>query len=172
MRSASYQIPMPDRSFTLIETVMVMLVIAILAVSISVRLNNSVTVAKLEGARWKLKSDLSYAQSLAVTQQVNHGIIFTPPNSYSVYRQTTATIVNNPLTGNPFTVNYSTDSNYNGVTINSVSFGSPTTNQVEFNSFGTPSDGTTVLANDGTVTLGYSGLTATVTVTKNTGKVN
>jgi prepilin-type N-terminal cleavage/methylation domain-containing protein len=163
---------MADRGFTFIEIIITILIIGIIAAIVNVQLNNSVTMAKLEGARWKLKSDLSYAQSLAVTQQVNHGIIFTPPNSYSVYRQTTGNLVNNPLSGGTFTVNYSADSNYRGVTINSTSFGSPTTNRVEFNNFGTPSDGTTVLASDGSVTLGYSGLTATVTVTKNTGKVN
>lgn len=159
--------------FTLIELVMVILIIAILSTVIITDIINSSSQAKLEGARWKLKSDLSFAQSLAVTQQINHGVIFDPASeTYSVYRQNPSNIVNNPLTGNPFTVNYSTDTYFKGLDIVSTSFGSPTTNQVEFNYLGEPSDGTNPLTSDGTVTLGYQGSNVTITVTKNTGKVN
>lgn len=164
---------MGNRAFTLIEMVMAVLIVAILAAVIIASVNNSIPAMQLEAARWKLKSDISYAQSLAVTQQLNHGVIFnTTTNTYSVYRQTSANIVNNPLTGQPFTVNYPTDSALQGVTISSTSFGSPTTNKVEFDSFGSPSDGTTALASDGSVVLAYGASSDTVTVTKNTGKVN
>lgn len=167
-----YNIAMPRRGFTFIELIMVILIIAILSTVIITDIINSTSLAKLEGARWKLKSGLSYAQSLAVTQQVNHGIIFTPPNIYSVYKQTTGNIVNNPLTGSTFTVDYSADSYLIGVIISSTNFGSPTTNTVEFDSNGAPSDGTNPLAVDGSVTLSYTGRTAAITVTKNTGKIN
>lgn len=164
---------MREDGFTLIELVMVILIIAILSTVIITDIINSSSQAKLEGARWKFKSDLSFAQSLAVTQQLNHGIIFDPTTeTYSVYRQNPSDIVNNPLTGNPFTVNYSQDTYFKGLDIVSTSFGSPTTNQVEFNNFGSPSDGTNPLTIDGSVTLSYQGSSVTITVTKNTGKVN
>lgn len=159
--------------FTFIEAIIVFLIIGILAAVIVTDINNSVFLVRLEGARWKLKGDLSYAQSLAVTQQANHGILFNPASeTYSVYRQNTSNIVNNPLTGAPFTVNYSTNSELKGVDLASTIFGVPTTNRVEFDNLGIPSDGTIVLTSDGSVTLNYNGSTAVVTVTKNTGKVN
>lgn len=164
---------MLNRAFTLIELILIILIIAILSAVIITDFINSTSQAKLEGLRWKLKSDLSYAQSLAVTQQLNHGIIFDPEvETYSVYRQTTSNIVNDPSSGKPFTVNYLTDDYFKGMDIVSTSFGSPTTDRVEFNYLGVPSDGTNPLAGDGSVTLSYQGSSITITVTKNTGKIN
>lgn len=159
------------RAFTLIEAIMVVVIIGVLAAVSFLAITPSVSALRLEVARQRLKSDIIYAQALSVTQQVNHGVIFNPgSNTYSVYRQTTSNIINNPLTGKAFTVNYSSDSNFSGVSLVSTSFGSPTTNRVEFDSFGTPSDGTTPLTANGTVSLSAGGSTITVTVTKNTGK--
>ena len=170
---------MPEKisAFTLIELVMVMLITAILSIFVITDLINSVSSARLQAARFKLKSDIIYAQSLAVTQQINHGVVFTPSSEiYSLYRRinaTTTLIIINPLTLSNFTVNYQTDSNFQGVNLASTSFGSPTTDQVEFNSTGVPlSNATAQLIADGSVTLGYGGATALINVTKNTGKVN
>ena len=157
--------------FTLIEAVMTLVIIGILAAIALPAIGPSLSALRLEAARQKLQGDIIYSQALSVTQQVNHGVIFNPgSNTYSVYRQTTSNIVNNPLTGKPFTVNYSSDSDLKGVSLVSTSFGSPTSDRVEFDSFGAPSDGTTALAADGTVTLSAGGANATMTVTKNTGK--
>ncbi len=161
------------KGFTLIELVMLLLVLAIVAVVIMTDLSTSVNATRLDAAGWKLKSDIIYAQRLAVTQQVNHGVIFDPSaETYSVYRQTSSTTVNDPLSGAPMTTNYATDSNFKKVGIVVTSISAPTTNQLEFNSFGVPSDGTTVLSSDGTVTLGLGSSTSVVTIIKNTGKVN
>lgn len=161
--------------FTVIEFIVIALIVAILAVVVSVDISRSNASAKLEGARWRLKSDLSYAQSLAVTQQVNHGIIFSPSTeTYSVYRQTTSNIVTNPLTGSTFSVDFNTDKLLNGVDIVSTSFGSPvTTDRVEFDSFGISySDGgLTPLSTDGSVGLSLSGISVSVIISKNTGKI-
>lgn len=159
--------------FTLIEAVMTLLIIGILAAIAFPAMGPSLITLRLEAARQKLKSDIIYTQALSVTQQVNHGVIFNPgSNTYSVYRQTTSNVVNNPLTGKPFTVSYSTDTDFKGVSVISTSFGSPSTDRVEFDNFGAPSDGTTALSADGTVTLSAGGTGATVTVTKNTGKAS
>ena len=145
----------------------------ILATVIITQIINASANAKLQAARFKVMSDIRYAQSLAVTQQVNHGVIFNPvTEAYSVYRQINSTIVNNPLTLAAFTVNFASDADFRGVGITSTSFGLPTTNQVEFDSLGTPSDGMANLTADGSVTLGFQGTSAVITVTKNTGRVN
>ncbi|MCU0651876.1 MAG: prepilin-type N-terminal cleavage/methylation domain-containing protein [Candidatus Omnitrophica bacterium] len=163
---------MAKRGFSLIEVIMVILIAGILAIFLASDLSSSLSTAKLSAAQFKVKSDIIYAQNLAVTQQVNHGVIFDPSlETYSVYSQTTGNIVNNPLTGAAFTVNFNTDSDLRGVDIVSANFGAPSINRVEFDSFGTPSNGAVALPADGTVDLGYSGLSAVVRVTKNTGMV-
>ncbi len=164
---------MLKRGFSLIEVIMVILIAGILSAFLAADFMSSLSTVKLEAAKFKVKSDIIYAQSLSVTQQLNHGVIFDPSaETYSVYRQTIGNIVNNPLTGAPFTVNFNTDPDLRGINLVSASFGSPTTGRVEFDSYGIPSDGTTVLSVDGAVALSYAGLNATITVTKNTGKAN
>lgn len=161
------------KGFTVIEAVVMFLIIGILAAIAYPAFRTPVFALRLEAARQRLQSDIIYAQALSVTQQANHGIIFDPgANTYSVYRQTTSNIVNNPLTGKPFMVNYSSEPDFGGVSISAASFGSPTTNRVEFDSFGSPSDGAVALSADGSVTLSAGSSTAAVTVAKNTGKVS
>jgi prepilin-type N-terminal cleavage/methylation domain-containing protein len=164
---------MHRKGFTLIELVIVILVIGIMSLFVATDFINSVSLSKLEAARWRLKSDIGYAQALAVTQQVNHGIIFNPSaETYSLYRQDVGTIVTDPLTSSDFTVNYQTDPVLKGVEIESVNFGFPATERLEFNQLGVPSNGTSVLTNDGGVTLRYQGRTVSISVTKDTGSVN
>jgi len=163
------------KGFTLIELVMVLLVVAILSVAIMTDLVSSVSSVRLEAAKWKLKSDIIYAQNLAVTQSINHGVIFDPDaETYSLYSQTTSNIIDDPQTTAPFTINYTTDPSFKGIGINSTSFGFPTTNRLEFDDYGRPySDaGITLLVDNGTIILGSGGSTVPITVTKNTGKVN
>lgn len=156
--------------FTIVELVMVLVIVGVLSIVIMTDLNLSLKATRLEAVKWKLKSDLIYAQGLSVTQQVNHGIIFDPSQeTYSVYRQNTSDIINDPLTKQPFTVNYLSESNFKGIELVSISFDS---NWVEFDSYGRPSDGAGFLTNDGTVTLSNGSASVSITVTKNTGKVN
>lgn len=173
MQIKCYNNRMKRRGFTLVEAIMVIMIVGILAAVVSVDFISSFSTSKIEAARFKLKSDIIYAQELSVTQQLNHGVIFDPAGeTYSVYKQTTGNIINNPLTGAPFTVNFNTDPDLTGIDLVSANFGAPTTNRVEFDNYGAPSDGTTVLAANGSVSLSYSGLNGTVTVTKNTGMAN
>lgn len=169
---------MQKTGFTLVELVMILLVVAILSVAMMTDLVSSLSSVRLEAARWKLKSDIIYAQNLSVTQGLNHGVIFDPDaETYSLYSQTTDNIVNDPQTTNPFTINYTTDPSFKGIGINSASLGSPTTNRLEFDSYGAPYfDDATVPANklivDGTIILGSGGSTMTITITKETGKIS
>lgn len=165
--------PMLKKGFTFIEMVMLLLIVGILSAVIIIDIANTTSLSKLQAARFKLKSDIIYAQSLAVTQQVNHGVIFNPVlDTYSVYWLTTGNIVKNPLTQNDFTVNFSTDKDFQGINLVSISFGSLTSDRVEFNNLGVPSDGTTPLSSNGSIVIGYQGSSSTITVTKNTGKVD
>ncbi len=165
---------MRKSGFTIIELLIISLVAGIIGIAVFTDITRSLSANRLEAAKWKFKSDIIYAQSLAVTQQANHGVIFNPANNlYSVYKTTTSNIVNDPSSHGLMTANYNTEANFQGVQINAVSFGSPNTDRLEFDSFGRPySDaGVTPLAADGTVTLNYGASIVTITVAKNTGKV-
>lgn len=162
---------MREKGFTLIELVIVILIIGILAVVISTDIASFMTISKLEAARFKLKSDIIYAQNLAVSQQINYRVTFSiaPTNSYTVF-QGPATNIPDPLTGTvPFTVNFSTNPSFQGVMISSTNL---SFSFVEFDELGVPADGLGNLTGDGTITLTYGGSTAVITITKNTGKVN
>jgi len=162
------------KAFTLIELVMVLLIVGILSAVVITDFSSSSATAKLEAARFRLKSDIIYAQNLAVTQQRHHGIVFDPAlESYSLYSQDASNIVNNPLSGFPFTVSYALEPELKGIDLVAVSFGSPNTNMIEFDEMGRPySDSVTQLAQSGSISLAYKGLDAVITVTKNTGMVN
>jgi prepilin-type N-terminal cleavage/methylation domain-containing protein len=161
--------------FTLVELVMVILIVSILSIALATDLISSTLATKIEAAKWKVKSDIRYAQVLAVTQQVNHGVIFNPSlETYSLYRQNTTNIITNPLTTSAFTVNFVTDNTFKNVNLVSTSLGSPTTNRLEFDSYGIPYSGGTPadkMAADGTVSLSLGSLNATVTVEYETGNV-
>lgn len=165
---------MNRKAVTIIELAMLILVVAILSIVVMPQFIASLNANRLEGAKWKLKADILYARNLAVTQQTRHGVVFNPAlETYSVYRINTSTIVKDPLTTLAFTVDYANDPNFKGIGLVSTSFGSPTTNQVEFDSYGAPySNASDILVSDGTVTLSSGGSSVIVTVTKNTGKVN
>jgi Tfp pilus assembly protein FimT len=161
------------RAFSLIEFTILLLIIGILSTVAFVEFNQSTAMIKLTAATFKLRGDILYAQNLAVTQQINYGIVFTPSTTYSIYRQTTSNIITDPLSGNLFTVNFGAGINfkeYAGVTFSSPSFG----NRLEFDRDGIPySDGgVTPLSSNGAITLSNGMTSAVVTITKNTGKVN
>lgn len=159
---------MHKRAFSLVELVMVLLIIGILSIAIINDIASSLASTNLEVAKWKLITDIHYAQNLAVTQQLNHGVIFDPgASTYSVYSQNTTNIVQDPLTNSPFTVDFATDTSFQGVTFTSPTFG----NRLEFNNLGEPSDGITPLASSGTITLNRGVGSVIITITRNTGKV-
>jgi len=159
-------------AFTLIELTILILIIGILSIVVFVEFQKSTSDVKLTSAVFKLRGDILYAQNLAVTQQINHGVIFNPSTTYSVYSQTTSNVVADPLSGDLCTVNFGSGvyKEYTGITFSSPSFG----NRLEFDRDGIPySDGgVTPLAANGTITLSNGITNAIVTITKNTGKVN
>lgn len=155
--------------FTVIELIILLLIIGIISIVVINDFVPSLSATRLEAGRWKLKSDIIYAQSLAAAQQISHGVIFdTALNRYSVYRQNITNIVNEPSTKQPFTVSFASDPDFKGVSITGTNFG----DRLEFDSYGTPSDGSANLSSNATVTLGSGPYSGVVTIIKNTGKAD
>jgi type II secretory pathway pseudopilin PulG len=169
-------VPLDKQGFTLIETIVVMVIIIVLTAVMIVK--NPFSAIKVYSATRKVAADIRYAQQLANSTQTRCGIQYTIPARYVVFINnapaTPARSAGDPCSdsGGNFIVDFSASqcSNYNGV---SISHTLPL-NIVKFDSMGTPYDGNNVLLASGgnTVTLSHSGAASrTITIEAGTGNV-
>ena len=172
--------PFTDKGgFTLIETIMVMVIAVILAAVVAVRWSPFDTI-KLNSATRKVAGDIRYAQKVAISTQETYAAIFFNTNGYSIYQKyASSTLVPSP--GDPcsdsggfFTVDFTAGrcSNYSGVTIKTpIPF---TDNLLQFNSLGTPLEGTfaSVMPANKTIYITYKGTDKGITVDAGTGRVS
>lgn len=127
---------------------------------------------KLDTAARRLAADLRYAQSLAMSKRVIHGLLFEPAlERYTVFAPSSGSPITDPADrARPMTVDYTSRAEFRGVLIQSAAFG--TTPGVTFDYFGVPRDTSGVdLTSDGRVVLSYQGVTDTVLVAPQTGMV-
>jgi len=149
----------------MIELVMVIVIIAVLAVAVSFSSGS----IKVVGVANKLMFDLRYAQQLAISRQVSCGVSFNPSgNSYFVYIGDTGTLATDPHTGSNLSIDFDTDSDYDGISLSSTNFG----DQVSFNAAGAPYNSTpALLSSQGIITLQQGSSLQTVTIEANTGEI-
>jgi prepilin-type N-terminal cleavage/methylation domain-containing protein len=163
---------MKQRGFTLIELVMVMIVMAIIAVSVIPAFQNMPRL-RTQAAALRLSSDIRYAQMLAIQTQRQSRVLFdAATNSYQIQLQTPGvpgayfTVVNPGGVPGGFIVRLN-QADFEGVTLSAVDING--TNAVIFSRMGAPLDANgTALGNAGTVTL--SG-TFRVTIDGVTGRI-
>jgi len=159
-----------NKAFTITESVIVILIVAILAAVSMPAFVNSYNTIKIETAYKQLLQNVKYARQLAVSRQQRHGLFVRGTgDGYFVYNQTPSNIVKDPATqksllvvfgvvGQPSTIMIS----YNGA---------PGQGGVEFDSLGRPYVTGSVISTTITITLTYSGMAKTVTVEADTGRV-
>ena len=173
-----------EKGFTLIETVIVMVIAAILAAVVAVRWDPFDAI-KLYNATRKVVADIRYAQKVAISTQQRCGLIRNSATSYTVFEQgntadpapssgdvcSTAPDGADADTTSDFIVDFNAGrcSDYSGVT---TTFTTSVANTIYFNSLGTPVDATgTAIAGNQTVTVTYNG-TRQITIDANTGRVS
>lgn len=150
-------------TFTLIEMVMVILLVAILSVVVVSPEND----LRLKGVSKKLIFDIRYAQQLAISRHINCGVSFSPAsNSYFVYIGNTSTKAKDPHSGADLLVDFSADNFYQAIDLVSTNFG----NLIYFDSMGIPySSSGLPLASSGIIVLTQGNFSRQVLITPNTG---
>jgi prepilin-type N-terminal cleavage/methylation domain-containing protein len=156
------------RGFTLIEAVLVIAILAILTYVSVVSFTPALSYKKAAAAA-KIRSDIQYAQSLAMMTRQSCGITFSG-NTYTVFENgNTYDPAVDPVTRQDYTISMNS-SDYAGVTISS-DFGG--TSVVQFDREGTPTDGSgsalPLAESSRRVTVGGD---VYVVVTQNTGRVS
>ncbi len=163
--------PFDANGFTLTELIVILSIVGILAWLAYPKVV-AMDEIKLDAAARRLAADLRYAQSLAISRRVIHGVLFEPSlERYMVFAPQPGTPVADPADrSRTLTVDYGSRSEFQGVLIQSATFGS--TPGVKFDYFGVPRDTSGVdLASAGRVILTYRGFTDTVDVAPQTGVV-
>ena len=156
-----------QHGFTLIELIIIIVLLAIMA-AVAIPRMGDVTAMKAAATAEKLKSDIRYAQELAMTQNRSYRVYFnTSPAPASGYA-----VVNN-ANGNgtwgeagEFAPDPSGKGNLS-VTLNSGDYAgvtaSSSVNPIEFNSLGRPTGGaTTITVSPGSYTITISAETGAV----------
>ena len=162
---------MTSRGFTLVEMTVIIVIVGILSWVAYPRMA-SMDEIKLDTAARRLASDLRYAQSLAMSRRVVHGILFsTAAAKYTLFAPTAATPIPDPADrARTLIVDYTSRTEFKGVLVQSAAFG--TIPGVTFDYFGVPRDTAGVdLTTTGVVVLSYQGLSDSVLVAPQTGTV-
>jgi prepilin-type N-terminal cleavage/methylation domain-containing protein len=162
--------------WTLIELVLVLVVVGILSTVVGLSLQSYGSI-KLNNAVDKVVGDLRYAQQLAISTQIRHGLTVNSASQYTVHSNGTPDVaIQDPVNlGVNFVVNFDT---YQHGELTGVTF-TPTTpfcgganGVMEFNSVGAPTDTNgNLLTCTSTITLSYSGSTKQITIAPNTGNL-
>lgn len=164
---------MAKKSYTLIELVIVIGVLAMLAVSVVVYTGFYKKI-QLDSAAQEVAADIRHAQSLAMSTTTWYGIVFypSPGNYYSVYTTngTIDSIIKKPESNDrDYTINLSSDY---GISITSVNIGGGS--KVEFNPLGTPyadKNGSPIAGTNNTIILSAGGVSKTIRISETSGRV-
>lgn len=149
--------------FTLIEILILAVLLGIVALTAVPMLSSAGTI-QLRAAANMIAADLEYAKSMAISRGQNYSVRFDQNSeSYQIEDQSNNVIPHPVKKGFNYIVDFQNDGRLNRVDITGVNFGA--TNDVAFDSLGSPDSG-------GTVTLQASGATVTVTVEPITGYIS
>ncbi len=152
--------------YTLVE---VLIIVAIIGIAAAIVVPNMLAAGTLgvQAAARIIIADILFAQNDAIAQQQNRRVVFDPANeSYSLIDEVGTVLTARWKGGsdNNYTVDFTTDTRFQGVVIVSANFGGATPQTLEFDALGGPLSG-------GTVEIEFQGTRYRVTVAAFTGRV-
>jgi prepilin-type N-terminal cleavage/methylation domain-containing protein len=157
-----------NTGFTLIESVMVVVIVAILAV-ISIPRFRAFDSMKLNGAVKKMVSDIRYVQQLSVSTHDTYRIRFdTGLDRYDVIRVNDSSFAKDPFSRSNFIVDFRNDTQYRGIDLTGVNIGS--TAGLQFNWQAVPQNSNNVsLTTEGNISVAYKGEAMKIYIQPGTG---
>jgi prepilin-type N-terminal cleavage/methylation domain-containing protein len=159
-RQIRYTLPGFRKGFTLIEIIIVVVILAIAAMT-AIPMMSSGGSVQIRSAANMIAADLEYAKSMSISRGQNYSVVFDKnTESYRIEDQNSNMIPHPVKKGFYYIVDFKNDGRLNKVDITNVNFNS--TDRVKFDCLGSPDNG-------GTISLSAGGPTATITVEPVTG---
>ncbi len=154
------------KAFTIVEIIIVVIILSIASL-IAIPMLSSAADTQVRSAANVLAADLEYAKNLAISRQKNYSIVFNAAaNTYEI-QDDAGDVIEHPMTGKSYTVNFSTESRLSRVEIGSVSFDSSST--LTYDYLGSPYNGASTPLNSGQIVLEADNYSTTITVQAVTG---
>lgn len=88
------------RAFTLVELLVVIAVLSVISLLL-ISYTGDIDNVSVDGATWKIQSDIRHAQQLAGATGVPHGVQFVMSGNYTVYTGNVSTPILDPLDRKP-----------------------------------------------------------------------
>ncbi len=158
-----FSLPGVSGGFTLIEIIIVVVILAIAAMT-AIPLMSSGGSVQIRSGSNMIAADLEYARSMAISRGQDYSVVFDKnTESYRIEDQYNNVIPHPVKKGFNYVINFQNDSRLNKVDITNVNFNA--TPCVKFDCLGSPDNG-------GTISLDANGPTATITVEPVTGFIS
>lgn len=158
------------RAFTLIEIMIVVVIIAIAAMT-AIPIMTSATSFQLRSAANMIAADLEYAKTIAISRGQIFSVVFDQATeSYRIEDQDGAVIAHPVKKGFDYVVDFKNDSRLSKVDIEDVDC--DTTSVVKFDYLGSPKNGNNDPLNSGVISLRAGQMTTTINIEPVTGFIS
>ena len=169
-RNTGYDLRGISGGFTLVELLIVIVIIAIAALT-AIPMMSSAASVQIRSAANMLTADLEYAKSMSISRGQNFSVVFDKnTESYWIEDQSSTVIPHPVKKGFDYVIDFKNESRLDKVDIVDADFDG--TSVVKFDYLGSPYNGSNNPLNSGVISLQAGGTTTTVTVESVTGFIS